>query len=88
MKLETDGYKIESDGMCVTLYRVGVTSEKAKTPGERKEIAVGHYPEFAQALDRWLEEKIADSTADNLRALRGDIYSAKAEIRKVVADAK
>ena len=84
MKLETDGYKIESDGGCTTLYRVGVSSNKAKKPGERKETIVGHYPVFAQALDRWLEEKIAD----NLRDLRGDIYSAKAEIRKVVADAK
>ncbi len=83
MKLETDGYKIESDGCCTTLWRIGSTKK-----GERKETAVGHYPVFAQALDRWLEEKIADSTAEDIRQLRGDIAGAKAEMRRMISAKK
>ena len=88
MKLETEGYKLESDGMCIVLTKTVITGERSKNPGEFKEKVIGFYPDFSKALDRWLEEKIADSTAEDIRQLRGDIADAKAEMRRMASAKK
>ena len=80
MKIEIDGYKIASDGMCITLYRLGVFGDKSKQAGTESESIIGHYPNLEQALCRLLEEKISDSTASDVRGLRNDIFEAQKTI--------
>jgi hypothetical protein len=86
MKIETEsGYKIESDGMCITLYKK-IVAKKGKKAGQSRYKVVGYYPRFSQAIDRFLEERIADSDAQTLESLRGDIFAVHKETEKIVSD--
>lgn len=80
MKIDTEsGYRIISDGICVTLYK------KPKKEQKRWPI-VGHYPRFSQAIDRLLEERIADSEADTLEKLKEAIFAVHEETKQIVED--
>lgn len=82
MKIETEsGYKIESDGTCITLFK-----QRTNKKGHKVWDVVGYYPRFSQAIDRFLDERIADSEASTLEALRGDIFAVHAETKQIVAD--
>jgi hypothetical protein len=62
MRIEIEsGYKIESDGCCITLYK-----KRIQKNGKLTWDIVGHYPRFSQAIERFLDERIADSEADTL----------------------
>ena len=83
MKIELEtGYKIESDGTCVVLYKLG----KEKDDGTANWYVTGYYPRLSQALDRLLEERISDSEARTLTDLLDAIRCVEIENRKIVQD--
>ena len=82
MKIETkSGYRIESDGTCITLFKKRINKK-----GQETWDTIGYYPRFSQALDRFADERIADSEAKTLEDLKGDLFAIHSETKKIVSD--
>ena len=74
-------YVIKSDGACVTVYQ--------RTRSEKGEInikIVGHFSNLVQAINRVLEEKIADLTAVKLDELKGYLFSIQQDLKNAIAE--
>ncbi len=81
MKITIGRHRVESDGMCITLFEDKVR-KKGNNVGREYIETIGYYPNMRQALNRLLEEKIADSDAKDIAMLQDDIKKYKAEILK------
>ena len=75
-----ENYAVEHDGVCVTLYRIGKTGPKSKTPGKETQMIIGYYPDMTQALHRLVEEKLSDSDAKDVAGLAEALHQTRREI--------
>ena len=80
-KIKTDG----DDGTCFTLFQ-NRPRMTGKNIGADHFVIIGHFPNISQACDRLLEEKIADSDASDISALRYDIKKYHNEVLAAVKD--
>jgi len=85
MRISVGRYDIETDGKCITLFKYK-TRGAGKNQGETYRVIIGHFPNISQACDRLLEEKIADSDASDISALRYDIKKYHNEVLAAVKD--
>lgn len=74
-------YLIKSDGSCITVYQ-RTRSEK----GEVNVKVVGYFSNLVQAMNRVLEEKIADLTAVKLDELKGYLFSIQQDLKNAIAE--
>lgn len=95
MNLIIGNYRINHDGINVTLYRSAMKTNPKTLEKALRESIIGHFPTFSQAVARLLEEKIADSTATDLRNLTADLAmrmerisrSVESQMAKIAEDA-
>ena len=80
MEITINDYRIVSDGINITLQIKKTKGDQSNNPGEIFFKDIGYYPNISQACDRLLEEKISESDARDISALRHDIKKYHNEI--------
>ena len=86
MEITIGNYEIKTDGVdgtCFTLFQ-NRPRISGKNAGTNRLVIIGHFPNISQACDRLLEEKIADSDASDVAALRHDIKKYHNEVLAAV----
>lgn len=76
MKVNLDGWVVESDKFCYTLSKKMIY-ENGNNKGKSYEVPEGYYTKIEHVLDALLEKEIKNSKAKSLTQLKKDIKKPK-----------
>ena len=80
MRIDHKNFIIESDGMCLTLYRKGVWGKKSNTPGAERKTVVGYFSNLEPLCSRLIEELTAESDIEDIQGLVNILKQIHADI--------
>jgi hypothetical protein len=74
-------YLIKSDGACVSVFQKTRTEK-----GIVLEKSIGHFSNLEQALNRLLEEKIADLSRTRIEEMKGHLFTIYQDLKNAITE--